>query len=315
MSNCLQQTSDGATPEPAYARRFAEYFRRHGTPCELFHGALWIESQRTIHPVGASSANYSLTKSQARHLLSRLKGGLFVICTDGFQPESGSEWHVMIARRFVDLARLDSRVRYEVRRGLRECVVEKVDAQRVANEGYDTYAAAVHRYTRGRQKPPKSPEKFYNSILVAGEFADVIDFWAVFREGKMVGFAQNQRCAREEIAYDGMTFHPGFFRFNTSYALIYTMNEYYLVQENFDHLSCGFRTVLHETEFQKFLSKQLQLERMPTNLYIHYRFPIGAVMALPGPVRALLSRWSAKFAAVNQMHSFRANRRLPLSSQ
>ena len=280
MSNPVPQpTSDRAAPEPAHLQRYAEYYRRHGTPCEVFNGALWIESRRVIQPIGAASANYSLTKSQVRYLLSRFKSGLMVACTDGFQAESQSQWYCVIARKFVELDKLDAKVRYKIRHGLRNCVVEKVDVRRVASEGYDTYCAAIHRYSKGQQQPPKSPEKFTSSILVAQEFADVIDFWAVFHEGRMVGYHQMHLDGTEEAGYSATAFHPDFFKFHTSYALIYTMNEYYLVQRGFAYANDGYRSVLHETDFQDFLIRDFHFERARTNLELFYRFPLGAIMA------------------------------------
>ena len=79
-------------------------------------------------------------------------------------------------------------------------------------------------------------------MLVAKDFAQpLINFWAVYHEGVLAGFAQNHCYVNAEVNYSAMSFHPDYFKFHTSYALIHTMNHFYLRQRSYPYIQDGFQ--------------------------------------------------------------------------
>ena len=287
---------------PNYAIRLAEYYRRHGVHCETLGGTLWIEDKRMIFPVGPVSRDYTIARNDARSLLSHSRSALLVSSTSGLEmPRVKTSWYAVICRRWKEPGELSANTRSKLSRGLRNNEVRKVDARFIAEHGHETHAAACARYGLD----PKAEDRFKKSILVAGDFADVIDFWAVFHQDVLVGYAQVHLFERIEAYYTGVAFHPEFFKFYTSYALIHKMNEYYLRQNSFAYANDGFRSIAHPTEFQDFLVDKFGFERAFMRLSLHYKNYVFLVMSLPARIRHLLAKASRKLAALNRLHEAR----------
>ena len=135
-------------------------------------------------------------------------------------------------------------------------------------------------------------------MLVAKDFADVIDFWAVYHEGVLAGFARNHCYENIEVNYSAMAFHPDYFKFQTSYALIHTMNHYYLRQRSYPYIQDGFRSVSHDTGFQEYLVEKFSFERAYTHPHLYYRPCLATVMAMPRWSKRLAGKLSPRFAAL-----------------
>jgi hypothetical protein len=263
-------------------------------------GVLWLEENRMIFPFGPAALPYLLPRQRARQMLSRSPTAVLLRTTDGFHPEGAvSEWYAVICRKFLDLAECNSKNRSQIKKGLERCVVEKVDAGHIADHAYDCHVAARQRYAKSGSSSAQPRATFRAHALLAQDFADVIDHWAVYHEGIVVGYAEVIRFGKIEAAYSAITYHPEFFKkCLPSHALVYTMNKYYLVDQCFEYVKNGFRAVWHPTGFQQFLAEHFLFERAHTNLYLHYRPWLSLVMSLPGPVKRLLTRLSGGFAAL-----------------
>ena len=86
-----------------------------------------------------------------------------------------------------------------------------------------------------------------------------------------------------------MLFHPDYFKFNASYALIDPMNgTTYLRERSYPYVNDGFGPISHPTEFQEYLVKKFGFERAYTHLHLHYKPALAAAMAMP--------RWSKRLA-------------------
>jgi hypothetical protein len=295
MNHATTNTTNSPAPVAGPSARFFDYYRAHGVPCQLRDGVLWIQEGQWIRPIGPINRDYTISKQEARSLLAHWPGALVVYVTDGFLPAGQtSSWYAIIGRRGLELNEYPSKIRSTVSRGLRENEVKKVDAEEIARHGYETHVAAFARY----KLPPKTEDRFRQSMSVAKDFADVIDFWAVYHEGVLAGFAQDHCYENVEVNYSAMAFHPGYFKFHTSYALIHTMNHYYLRQRSYPYLQDGFRSVSHDTGFQEYLVSKFGFERVCTHPRLYYRTWLAAVMAMPRWSKRLAGKLSPKFAAL-----------------
>jgi hypothetical protein len=292
-------TSRSDTRSPCI-ERFAEYYRRLGDHFQVVDGTLWLETDRMISPVGVANVPYALSDDTARHLLSSSRKALLIRYTDGFDfTRTGGQWYSVICRKFVELSQCNSKNRSEIKKGLDRCVVEKVDAEHVAQFGYDVHVAARSRYEKSTRMRAKSVDRFRAGILAAKDFEDIMDFWAVRHDGVMVGYARVDLLGTTEASFFSITYHPAFFKkCFPSHALIYTINEYYLRQKSFAYVNDGFRSVWHPTGFQRFLVQHFAFEHAYTNLYLHYRPWVSAVLAMPDPAKRFASRFSSRFAAL-----------------
>jgi hypothetical protein len=290
----------------SYTERFTEYYRRLGFPCQVVDGTLWLEENRMIFPVRPASVSTVVPKGTARLLLSNSRRAILVKCTDGFRPGSApTKWYAVICKSFVDLEQYDAKKRSQIRKGLRECVAKRVDAEYIATHGYHVYTSAFARYARGTNRSPVAEQRFRQDLLTAADFIDVVDYWAVLHRDVLVGYAKNHLYGSAEVAYSAMTFDPAYFKVYSAYALIYRMNEYYLHEKCVDYVNDGFRTLLHPTELQQLLIGKFGFERAYTNLFVYYKPYVSWIMSLPAGARRQMGRLSSRLAALNALHDAR----------
>jgi hypothetical protein len=296
-----------STPQPAYVERYAEYYRRLGHRCTVLDGRLWIEERRMIMPMGPSAHSYCISADEAKTLLGRSPSAMLVRWTDGFHPGwSSGKWYAVVCRQFQEIEQHDANTRRKIRKALKECTVEKVDARCIAERGYETYVASRSRYQRaGNPVSLKSKDQFRQGREPAADFSDILDFWAIFCQGNLVTFVQVERFGNTEATYGSISFHPDYFKFYISYGLFHVLNQYYLREQSFAYVNDGFRSVLHNTGIQQFLMEAFAFERAYTNLYLAYRRPLSWFMSLPAFVRNWAGRVSTSVAALNALQEAR----------
>ena len=270
-----------------YVERFAEMFRFKNRAFAQVDGQLFIRKDRWVAPLGPASQAYRLDKAQCRGLLHAL-GGFWVMWTDGFEsPPPGTGWYAVVCRRHVPVEEVASgNTRSKIRRGLKNCEARQVDAREIARNGYETYCAALGDYGRRASALPTA-EEFARRVMTDEPFGDIRHQWAVYHEGKMVGFAQNLLYDKTEVDYTLIKLHPDFLNRYSSYALFYRMNEHYLSREGFQYANDGFRSISHETGIQDFLRKEFGFEEACTGLHVHFRPPLGLALGAIRPFRAL----------------------------
>ena len=291
---------EGLPTHAHYTERFAEYYRRLGFHGQVVDGTLWLEEHRMIFPLGPASLSYVIPKSTAKELLSSSRKAVLVRFTDGFGGHGTTgKWYAVICRQFLDLSQYNSKNRNQIKKGLEQCAVKKVDAEYLARSGYDVYLAARTRYAEDIGSiRPKAAGQFKDDILVAKDFDDVIDFWGVFHRDALVGYALNHRYGSTEVAYSSMAFHPEYFKFYPAYALIYQMNEYYLRDQSFAYVNDGYKNVGHKTNIQDLLIHKFGFRKTPTNLFVRYRPWLAAALWIPRFAKQWLSNRSPKYATL-----------------
>ncbi|MEM1574228.1 MAG: hypothetical protein QXY96_07125 [Candidatus Methanomethylicaceae archaeon] len=237
----------------------------------FFKGIIWREYQKMVTPLGPAKFDYSITEDEAKYLLSKFPKALLVRWTDGFNNQVKSkEWYAVISDKFLDLDEIDSKNRSEIRRGLKNCIVERVDAKLIAERGYDVFISAFERY-KGTKKPTITREDFKKRVLIFKDFEDIVHYWGVFYKKELIAYSENYIYDNIEASYSTIKFHPDYLKLYPSYALIYTMNKYYLKDNRFEYVNDGFRNILHQTNIQKYLIDKFKFEKRYTNLYIHYK--------------------------------------------
>ncbi len=287
--------------------RYAEYYRRMKYPCQMVDGALWAETNRMISPVGPACDSTVASAAAARRMLADFPNAILLRCTDGFDfARTEGPWYSVIGRKFTELSECNSKNRSQIKKGLDRCVVEKVDAEYIAQYAGEVQIAAQARYVKASNRPAKSVDRFRAGVMIAKDFPDLVDYWAVRHEGILVAYAKVDLYGTVEANYASVAYHPEYLaKCFASHALIHTMNEHYLRQRSFDYVNDGFRNILHPTGVQKFLVEHFACEHAYTNLFLHYRPWVAAVMSLPGPLKRVAGRYNAKFAALCAMDAAR----------
>jgi len=271
-----------------------------GIPFQVCDGRIFVRDRRRVLPFGPVLHDHRLTPKQADDLLGAL-GGWWVQWTSPIAGASSSEWYAIICRRFAEVDQHpSSSVRSKLRRGLKRCRVSRVSIDKFLEQGYEVFDAAVRNYG-GSGVERLSRASFCAAVERERAFGHLRHYWMVHIDERAVAYAKTILHGTDEADYTSIKFDPEHLRHYPSYALIHEMNRYYLRDAGFSYVSDGQRSILHDTNFQEFLVKDLMFERHPLQLCIRYRRSVSAGMKLARLLRGALGRVSGSARAVIEL--------------
>lgn len=248
-----------------------------GINWKLYHGALI--------PDVPPHTQIELTPSEEKRLLKLTNAYFLRYVTDFDQLDTGSFWYVIKDSDEI-LENYKSKLRNQIRRGLKSCRVEKVDKVVIARDGYEVYCAAIESYRTKKKLEDK--ETFESSILESTG-----DFWAVYNlEQKLIAYSQN-RIEDDSVNYMTIKFHPDYLKAYPSYALFFTMNQYYLNAQSFKYVNDGARSISHMTNIQGFLIEKFHFRKSYCRLHIVYRWDVGLIVKVLYPMRSLFGYFNS----------------------
>ncbi len=203
--------------------------------------------------------------------------------TDFDQQEKSKFWYVICDEK-ATIEDYSRNTRSKIRRGLRNCEVKLVSKQEIKEFGFLSYRKAFQRYNTDLS--PKNQEDFKREI-------DKIDeewhFWAIYnRDNLMIGYSQN-RISENYCDYSTIKFHPDYLKLYPSYALFFTMNQYYLNEKEYKYVNDGARNMLHDTNIQSFLISKFRFRKAYCKLHVKYSPLIQRVVNIIFPFRSVLS--------------------------
>lgn len=285
--------------------RYIEFFDRLGIKTIVVDNVLWREYQRMVVPVGPAKFDYIISKESTEFLLSKFPKAIMVRVTYNFNIPENTEWYSVICDKFIDLSELPSYNRSEIRRGLKNCTVEKVDANFIGRYGYDVYVSSFKRYKGAKHIIDE--KHFIQNILITKDYADIVHYYSVFEKdsGRLISYSQNYIYDEIEANYSTIKFHPDYLKLYSSYALIYTMNKYYLNEQQFEYVNDGFRTILHETNIQNYLIQKFNFRKANAKLKIIYRSYLSIYLSISYPFRNLLSKLHPNMEALYKIEKIR----------
>jgi hypothetical protein len=231
-----------------------------------------------------------LSTREQNQLLSKCGPAYFArYVTKWDLPEHTEFWYV-IKDEPEALENYKSKIRNQIKRGLKSTVVRQVSRETlVAEGGYEVYVKAFGRY--GDQKPLMDRGQFDRHI-VESEY----EYWAVFTpDGVMIAYAQNW-IADNTCSYGNMKFDPDYLNFYGSYALIYTMNRHYLNERKMRYVSDGARSIYHETNIQEFLMQKFRFRKAYCRLSIVYRWDIQLLVKVLYPFRKIFHKFNDRYS-------------------
>jgi len=143
--------------------------------------------------------------------------------------------------------------------------------------------------------------------LIHNNFQDIIHYWVVYdsNSGKLIAYSQNYIYEKFECNYSVIKFDPNYLKLYSSYALIYTMNEYYLGNQKFLYVNDGFKSLLHETNIQNYLIEKFQFKKVYLDINIYLRPYISKLLKITKPLHPIFSRFNAKIKAFIELSKLR----------
>ena len=214
----------------------------------------------------------------------------FARWTSHFDQDQQSQFWYVIQDKPLEMDDYKSKIRNQIRRSLKKCVVKKVDKKEIIQFGYDSYFSAFKNYNT--YLTPLSKKNFINSISNLGiEW----EFWGIYNlEGLMIGYSQN-KIMKDYCDYSIMKFHPDYLKSRPSEALIYTMNQYYLNDRKFRYVNDGTRSISHDTNIQSFLIQKFKFRKAYCRLHIIYSKRVKLLISVIYPFRSLIRYFSTGF--------------------
>lgn len=251
----------------------------------VFHKNIeWKIYQGALIPNVAPHIEIDLTYNDKKYLLKE-SGAYFLRYITDWDIDEKTEFWYIIKDKKEDLQDYKSKIRNQIRKGLKNCIVEKVDNIEIAKTGYEVYRKAFKRYQTDLK--PIEKNKFYNSITKSKGY----DFFAVYNkeDNKIIAYSMN-RIQDNMVNYSTIKFDPEYLRLYSSYALFFTMNEYYLNQKNYLYVSDGARSIAHDTNIQNYLIEKFHFRKAYCKLNIYYRKDVKLLVNLLFPFRKIISK-------------------------
>ncbi|GIK21232.1 MAG: hypothetical protein BroJett005_06460 [Ignavibacteriota bacterium] len=283
---------------------FEDYFICSKTKYFKANNVIWQKYNQAVIPVGPAKLDYSLNSDQQSRILSEFNNVFFIRSNNGFNHKDGQEklkWYAVIKKQFIEKEKIKSNEsRKKIKRGLINCKVEKIDADFIAHHGYEVFYAAVKTY-KGNIKFDLDEKSFCQKYKIRNNYPDIFHYWGVFEKNKLIGYAENLIYNFIESSYSTMKFLPEKFDLFPTYALVYSMDEYYLQRLKFEYVNDGFRSILHETNIQDFLIKNFHFYKQPTSLNIYYKPAIEKIIKLIFPFKNLINNRYVNFRKINAL--------------
>lgn len=208
--------------------------------------------------------------SDVKDLVKKSKVFLARWTADFDKSEKTEFWYVINDLNLV-IDDYSTNTRSKIRRGLNKLDVKMITKAEILNSGYLVYKKSFTRY-RSFHKPLDK----LSFISYISELDGNRDFWGVYIKGTdtLVAFSQNKiydNCCD----YDEIRFSPEYLKLYTSYALFYTMNQFYLNQVKLRYVNDGARSIAHNTNIQSFLIDKFKFRKAYCDLHVVYSFKLG----------------------------------------
>ncbi|MDD3877220.1 MAG: hypothetical protein PHT69_11400 [Bacteroidales bacterium] len=261
-----------------YQKRLITYFEKQMIPYAYVEGQLWREYQRMIVSAGPVSENYEISPQGQKELFNIFPAS--ILCRTTI-PSETSDFYAVVCSSFTSLEELSSKRRSEMNRGLNNCKVRLINPLPIADELYDVYSKAVESYNQKKV----NKNAFIKEFTFHEDFDDIINFWGIFHEEKLIGYSKIMLYDKTEANITVAKFNPDYLKLYPSYALFHTLNSHYIDSNGFSFVNDGFCSLLHDTNIQNFLMDKFGYKKYPVDLYIHFRKPYGLIFKMIMPFK------------------------------
>ena len=205
----------------------------------------------------------------------------FARWTSDFDCKEKTNFWFVINDKAMKLEDYNTKVRNQIRKGLKNCEVKIIDVDFLIDKGYNVYISAFNTYKTYLN--PKTKTEFIKEINKT--FGDW-QYWGVFSENKLIGYCK-VKIFKHSVEYTSIKFHPDHLKLRPSEALIYTLNKFYLNDKKYNYVNNGSRSISHQTSFQDFLIKKFSFRKAYCRLHIIYSKKIELLVKIIFPFRRL----------------------------
>ena len=227
--------------------------------------SIWRKYHGALIPWKPPHLDIGLSRDEINQELKN-NNAFFARWTTNFDSKKQSVFWYIINDKKCDLKDYSVNTRSKIKRGLKKLTVKKISKQELLKSGFSVYKNALSRYDVVLQK------------LNQSEFEKEIDsldkqwhIWGVYcsKSHKLVAYSLN-RVVEDYCDYSTIKFDPMYLRDYSSYILYYSMNKYYLNDNNFKYVNNGTRSISHQTNIHDFLIDKFKFRKAYCKMEIQY---------------------------------------------
>lgn len=242
----------------------------------------FVNNSKMLFPYFDPSTNFQVKKKTIINSLKKNKCVLARYVSDFDNPKFNSFWYI-IKDEFIPIDGFSKNTRNQVKKGIKNCRVEKVTHDYFRNNCYEIYKSSILSYGQN----PISKEEFKKTKLDD----ENRDFWIVFTKESNIPIAYSSNTISKKSAnYTYMKYHTEYKYLYPSYALHYEMDKYYLEEKKIKFVNVGARSLLHDTGVQDFLIKKFKYRKAYCKLNIVYTPLFGFIVKMIYPFRGFIKK-------------------------
>ena len=225
----------------------------------------WRRYHGAIIPWEPPHFNFNLSTEQVYKDI-KIHKAFFARWTTDFDSEKKSAFWYIINDKKLSFNDYSRNTKSKINRGLKKFNVRIISKKELINQGYCVYEKALKRYSVVLKK--NSEIEFINEIKNLG---NSWQFWGIYskQNNVLVAFSLN-RIMDDYCDYSTIKFDPDYLRDYSSYVLYYSMNKYYLNQNNFKYINNGTRSISHQTNIHDFLIDKFKFRKAYCNIQVVY---------------------------------------------
>ena len=227
--------------------------------------SIWRKYHGAIIPWKPPHLNIGLTRDEIKQEIKN-NNAFFARWTTNFDSKKQSVFWYIINDQKLELKDYSANTRSKIKRGFKKLTVKKISKQELLKYGYTVYKKALTRYEIVLQK---LTQKQFNKEI---ENLDKHwDFWGVFcnENNNLVAYSLN-RLVKDYCDYSTIKFDPKYLKNYSSFVLYFSMNKYYLNENNFKYVNNGTRSISHQTNIHSFLIEKFKFRKAYCKMEIEY---------------------------------------------
>ncbi|MCK5173260.1 MAG: hypothetical protein KAR47_07705 [Planctomycetes bacterium] len=265
--------------------RYAQLLKEQGHYVITVEGVDWYEYSGFMMPAYLPHRFPEIGDDLAKQVV-RISGKPFARWARKYGQVENTAWWWVVRRGKYSMQQCSSKTRNQIRRGYKNFHAKKIEPDEILDHGYNICQKAVQRYKKDIFLP--SQQGFERKVQAARRFTDSFEFFGVYQDRQLVGFAENY-IQDGGVFWESIWYEPRSLSEYCSYALIDTMLNYYLNERMVDYVMDGCRSIHHKTNIQDFLIRKFGFAKEYALLQIAYSPLMKTAVNLTYPLRSPLS--------------------------
>ena len=259
----------------------------------------WKLYNNMIVPTGEPHINIEIEKKTINELWKKYPRAILIRYTSNWDKQEESEWYYIIKDKATELSELGKSARNQVRKGLKNFEIRKIDLDANYDAIYEVYVRACERYDSYHVR---TKDDYYS--FIKSQYIEDVDIWGGFNieSGELMGYSI---CStyRDSVDWNEATFVPDALKLRISDAMEYFLLDYYINQKRYRYIISGQRSIDHVTNVQEYDIRQFGFRKAYCDLNIIYRPIVELMVSILYPFRNSIRKLGNQNVTLHKLSS------------